>query len=196
MDCCAKNCELYKLPFDISRKNVQLLEFGNKPNYFEYPPELKESRERLLGDDQECEPFTWSPHYLKQHIKNLTDSNYFKDKFLKEATFGNNEHGFDFIVSCKDIVHVCVVKCKRIEWDILRLLYLGNNNKDCPLWKLPKSILLSIISLIAINSELEQCDTSMKGITEFLESGYSLLGWEFQDVARAFVDKYSKKYYK
>jgi hypothetical protein len=124
MQCNFENCDLHKLPFAIHIKNVDHLEYGTKPNYFEQHPNLK----------------------IKNYIDKLTNSKLLV--FLKRANFSDNTQGFHFVIRCKNVFHVCVVRCKILQWDILRLFFIGNIDQHCKLYKLPKSILLYIISFI------------------------------------------------
>jgi hypothetical protein len=142
MRCSPQDCGLHKLPF-IPRY-VTSLDFGRKPNFFEQSRKSK----------------------MSKYIENLTQNNHFQD-LETTALIDHRIDGFHFVVPCTSVFHVCLVKCKCIQWDVLRLLFLGNRNQFCHLCKIPKSILLYIISFIEIDAELETCDTSIQDIRLF-----------------------------
>ncbi len=145
MNCKNKNCDLNHLPFPILVGRKSYLDLGNKSNFFEVPPKMS--------------------IYLKK-LTNLKSWEY-----LEMSSFGNNTHGFHFVIRCNDIVHVCVIKCKRLEWSVVRLLFLG---KDCKFWKLPKSVLLYIIPFIDIHTTFETCEVVLEDVNVLLELSNSI----------------------
>jgi hypothetical protein len=157
MQCNSKNCDLYKLPFANHVKNVKYLEFGRQLGFFEQQPDSK----------------------IRNYIDKLTDSKLLT--FLDLSYFSDNTHGFHFIIRCLNVFHVCVVKCKILRWDVLRLILIGNIDQHCNFYKLPKSILRYIVSFIEIDSEMEKCDVRIEDVQIIMQN---TIGVSFADGAK------------
>ncbi len=131
-----RHCALNHL---IQAKDVVQLKLGTKRNFFER---------------------TASTSEMYKYMHKITSD--FNE--TEEVQCENKQCGLQFVVPCLYVVHVCRLVTRVLEWNKLKLLYLGNIYPSSPLYKLPKCILLHIISFIRFGVELEKCDVDLEDV--------------------------------
>ncbi len=144
-------CELQKFSDILQIERTSMCrQYAKIPYELKKPNESKNKEEIIFEHLQKMtilylhNRFSYLPHYQPYRKK--------------------TKYGCHFVIKCTNAIHVCVIKCSNLKWNILRLILLGHINLHSKLFFLPRCILNYIIDFLTIQTQMDVCNLNIKEV--------------------------------